>query len=82
MDVQRDNYRAAYNLASEELRRIHEEFEQLVARRERVARVMEALQPRIGMKEDDPEAGLTLTSQIETSTVVTRIAVTYSGPRP
>jgi hypothetical protein len=81
MSTQRNNYEDAYNLASEELRRIHDEFEQLSARHEQMAKVIEVLEPRIRKPQEEPVSGLTLTSQQETTTFVTRINVTFGGLR-
>lgn len=81
MNTQRNNYEDAYNLASEELRRIHDEFEQLSVRHEQMAKVIEALEPRIRKQQEESVSGLTLTSQNEQTTFVTRINVTFGGLR-
>ena len=79
MDIQRDTYRAAYDDAAQEMRKIQQEFEQLSLRREKIAKVIEALQPRLGLEEDGELNGFSLSSQIDGSTFVTRVAVTYIG---
>ncbi|HEX7728567.1 MAG TPA: hypothetical protein VF392_05985 [Terracidiphilus sp.] len=81
MKAQRNNYEDAYNLASEELRRIHDAFEQLSVRHEQMAKVIEALEPRIRKQQEESVSGLTLTSQNDETTFVTRINVTFGGLR-
>ncbi|HWA95520.1 MAG TPA: hypothetical protein VG844_13035 [Terracidiphilus sp.] len=81
MDTQRDTYRAAYDDAAEEMKAIQREFERLSLRREKIAKVIEALEPRLGLENNSEVNGLTLTSQIDDTTFVTSISVAYTSKK-
>ena len=81
MNTERDTYRAAYFEASDELKKIHQGFEELSLRREKIVKVIDALRPRLGLHIEDDTNGLSLTSQLEGTTVITRLAVTYSSSK-
>ncbi len=78
MDTQRETYRAAYDDAAKEMKSIQREFERLSLRREKIAKVIEALEPRLGLEKNGEMHGFTLTSQIDSATFLTSVAVTYT----
>ncbi|MDE3199533.1 MAG: hypothetical protein KGN79_01330 [Acidobacteriota bacterium] len=79
MDTQNETYRAAYDDAAAEMKAIQNEFQKLSLRREKIANVMEALKPRLGLDKNGELNGFTLTSQIDSTTFVTSVAVAYTS---
>jgi hypothetical protein len=74
-DINADKYRAAYDEAALELRKIHTEFEQLCLRKERIAKVVEVLKPKVGFDGHVPTGNISLTTKRSGMTIVTRLAV-------
>ena len=79
-DREREAYKAAYNEAASELRKIFGEVERLRIRREHVAKLVEVLNRRFGFHEDPGFNPLTWQSRFEGVSVVTRIAVVHADP--
>ncbi len=74
-DINADKYRAAYDEAAQELRKIHSDFEQLSLRREHIAKVVEVLKPKVAFDGHVPTGNISLTTKRAGMTIVTRLAV-------
>lgn len=74
-EIPQDIYRAAYDEATLELRKIHTEFEELSQRREQIAKVVEVLKPEVGFEGLVATGSMSLTSKRKGTTFVTRLTV-------
>lgn len=80
-DMPRDKYQAAFDEAAFELHKIQQEFERLSLRRERIAKVVEVLKPKVSFDSHVPSDSLSLTSRCAGLTVVTRLSIMTKMPQ-
>lgn len=80
-EIPQDKYRAAFDEAAIELEKIHREFERLSLRRERIAKVVEVLKPKVAFDQQVPSENMSLTTRMAGLTVVTRVAILEKVPK-
>lgn len=78
-NTRKDPYRAALDEASRELHRILSEYEKLCVRRERVERLVRALDPETGSAAQVEWEPIEHMSNVDGLTVVTRLTVLQAG---
>jgi hypothetical protein len=81
-DIPQHIYRDAYNEAALELQKIHNEFERLSLRHERIAKVCEVLKPKMSFDGHVPTDNMSLTTKMAGLTVVTRLSILQKVPKP
>jgi hypothetical protein len=74
-EIPQDIYQAAYEEANLQLRQIHSEFETLCARRDRIAKVVEVLKPKVGFEGLVATGNMSLTSKRSGMTIQTKLTV-------
>jgi|HubBroStandDraft_5_1064220.scaffolds.fasta_scaffold334750_1 hypothetical protein len=74
-DYQQNKYQAAFDEAALELQKIQLEFQRLSLRRERIAKVVEVLKPKVSFDGHVESDNMSLTSRRAGLTVVTRLAI-------
>ena len=79
-DMSKDKYQAAFDEAAFELQKIQQEFERLSLRRERIAKVVEVLKPKVNFDSHVPTDSLSITSRCAGLTVVTRLSIMTRMP--
>lgn len=79
-ETPKDRYQAAFDEAAFELRKIQQEFETLSLRRERIAKVVDVLKPKVSFENLIPTDNLSITSRCAGLTVVTRLSIMSKLP--
>ncbi|HTB96439.1 MAG TPA: hypothetical protein VK716_05490 [Terracidiphilus sp.] len=74
-DLPQNKYQAAFDEAALELHKIQQEFQRLSLRRERIAKVVEVLKPKVSFDDHVESDNMSLTSRRAGLTVVTRLAI-------
>ncbi|HVZ83514.1 MAG TPA: hypothetical protein VG893_07540 [Terracidiphilus sp.] len=73
-------YRAAYDQAEQELRRLQNEFDQLCVRHQHVAKAVEVLRPKVHFEDHYATGNMSLKTRKAGLSVVTRLTVMEKPP--